>query len=50
MRVTYNHESERRVRLAAIGCGGHMIRNILTTLPFLPVDLVAVSALQEQPR
>jgi hypothetical protein len=28
MRVLYNQESERRVRLAAIGCGGHAQRNI----------------------
>lgn len=42
MIVTYNHEAKRRVRLAAIGCGGHAVRNILPTLPFLPAELVAV--------
>ncbi|MFB6173663.1 MAG: Gfo/Idh/MocA family protein [Halobacteriales archaeon] len=30
-----------RVRLGAIGCGSHAFRNVLPTLQFLPVDLVA---------
>ena len=47
MRVTYNQEYERRVRLAAIGCGGHAQRNIFPTFAFAPVDLVAVCDLDE---
>jgi predicted dehydrogenase len=42
MRVIYNHEYERRVRLAAIGCGGHAQRNVFPTYQYAPVDLVAV--------
>ena len=42
MRITYNAEYPRRVRLAAIGCGGHSYRNIFPTYAFAPVDLVAV--------
>lgn len=42
MRVTYNHEYDRRVRLAVIGCGGHSVRNIFPTLMFAPAELVAV--------
>jgi len=41
MRVTYNAEYERRIRVGFIGCGGHAHRNILPTLQYAPVDLVA---------
>ena len=41
-RVTYNGEYERKVRLAAIGCGGHAFRNVHPTFAYAPVDLVAV--------
>lgn len=40
-RVTYNGEYERRIRLAAIGCGGHALRNIFPTFAYAPVDFVA---------
>ena len=44
MRVTYSHEyeSDKRVRIAAIGCGGHAQRNVLPALQFAPANLVAV--------
>jgi predicted dehydrogenase len=41
MRVTYNRDCARRLRVAMIGCGGHAYRNILPTVAYLPVDLVA---------
>lgn len=41
MRITYNHEYTRRLRIAAIGCGGHAIRNIFPTFQYAPVDFVA---------
>lgn len=40
--VIYNGEYAQRVRLAAIGCGGHAFRNIFPTFAYAPVDLVAV--------
>jgi predicted dehydrogenase len=40
--VTYNPDYPSRVRLAAIGCGGHAVRNIFPTFQYAPVDLVAV--------
>lgn len=49
MRVTYNGEYEKNLRLAAIGCGGHARRNILPALQYAPVDLVAVCDL-DRPR
>ncbi len=42
MTIQYNQDSPRRVRLAAIGCGGHAIRNIFPTHVYAPVDLLAV--------
>ena len=48
MRVTYNAEYPRRVRLCAIGCGGHAQRNIFPCYPFAPVDLVAVCDLHRE--
>lgn len=48
MRVVYNAEYERRVRLAAIGCGGHSLRNIFPTYQYAPVDLVAVCDLDRK--
>ena len=41
MHITYNHEYPRRIRLAAIGCGGHAFRNIFPTFQYAPVDFVA---------
>ena len=42
MRVTYNAEYPQRIRLAAIGCGGHAQRNIFPTFQFAPIDFVAI--------
>jgi len=41
MRITYNHEYERRVRAGMIGCGGHAFRNIMPAFRYAPVDLAA---------
>ncbi len=40
--VAFNPEYPRHLRAAAIGCGGHAIRNIFPTYQYAPVDLVAV--------
>jgi predicted dehydrogenase len=48
VRVLFNHEYPRRVRLAAIGCGAHAYRNIFPTFAFAPVDLVAVCDLEPE--
>lgn len=42
MRVTYNNEYSRRLRWAAIGCGGHAVRNVFPTHQYAPIDLVGV--------
>ena len=41
MKVEYNHEFKTKLRLAAIGCGGHAVRNVFPTHLYAPVDLVA---------
>jgi predicted dehydrogenase len=35
-------EYEQSIRAGFIGCGGHALRNVYTTFPFAPVDLIAV--------
>lgn len=40
MRVTYNRDSARRLKVCMVGCGGHTYRNILPAFAYLPVDLV----------
>jgi predicted dehydrogenase len=40
-RVTYGHEYERRLRVALVGCGGQAFRNLLPSLHYAPVELVA---------
>src|SRR5512135_2423081 len=42
MRVTYNQEYARRLKIACIGCGSHAQRNILPAFQYAPVDLAAV--------
>lgn len=37
---------EPEIRVGYIGCGSHSFRNILPTLPFAPVELVAVCDIQ----
>ena len=38
----YTHEFDRWLRVAVVGCGGQAIRNILPSLRFAPVELVAL--------
>lgn len=40
--MSYQRESERRLRVAVVGIGSHSYRNILPVLHFLPVELAAV--------
>ncbi len=40
--ITYNHEYQRKLRTAFIGCGGHAQRNVYPTFQYAPIDLVAV--------
>jgi predicted dehydrogenase len=44
--ITYNHEYEKRVRVAAIGCGGHAYRNIFPAFAYAPVEFVAACDLE----
>lgn len=48
MKITYNPDYERRVRVGFIGCGGHSYRNIFPTFQYAPVDLVAVCDLNRE--
>jgi len=41
--VTYQRNFDKRVRVGMVGVGGHAYRNLLPTLTFLPVELVAVA-------
>jgi predicted dehydrogenase len=41
--MEYQIEAKRRIRLGIVGAGSHAYRNILPTLIYLPVDLVAVA-------
>ena len=40
--MSYQREFGNRIRVAVVGIGSHAYRNILPTLHFLPVELVAV--------
>jgi predicted dehydrogenase len=40
--MTFGYEATRRLRLAFLGTSGHGFRNFLPSLPFAPVDLVAL--------
>ncbi len=42
MSIQYNAEYSRKIKLAAVGCGGHAIRNVFPTHVYAPIDLVAV--------
>lgn len=48
MRITYNQEYPRRMRVAAIGCGGHAFRNVFPTFQYAPVDFVAACDLRRE--
>ncbi|WP_131738036.1 Gfo/Idh/MocA family protein [Actinomadura roseirufa] len=39
--LTYQHEFDRRARVALAGCGGQAFRNILPSFRYAPLDLVA---------
>lgn len=41
--MPYQREYERRVRVGVVGVGSHSYRNVLPTLTYLPVDLVAIA-------
>lgn len=41
--MEYQRSAERRVRIGVVGAGSHCYRNILPTLTYLPVELVAVA-------
>lgn len=40
--MSYQREFEKRLRVAVVGVGSHAYRNILPTLHYLPVELVAL--------
>lgn len=41
--MKYQIEAERRIRMGVVGAGSHCYRNILPTLIYLPVELVAIA-------
>lgn len=41
--MEYQRSAERYVRIGIVGAGSHSYRNILSTLTYLPVELVAVA-------
>lgn len=45
--VKYQFEYDERIRCAFIGAGGHSFRNVYPSLQYAPVELVAVSDLDE---
>ena len=45
--MSYQRDYEQRIRVGLVGAGSHSYRNILTTLTYLPVELVAVCDLNE---
>ena len=40
--LSFAHETPRRLRIAFLGTSGHAFRNYLPSLPYAPVELVAV--------
>ncbi len=46
MEIAYQNEYPRRIRMAAIGCGGHAVRNIFPTFVYAPVDFIAACDLE----
>ena len=40
--MSYQREFDRRLRVAVVGVGSHAYRNVLPTLHYLPVELVAL--------
>ena len=46
----FQRDFERRLRVGMVGIGGHSYRSLLTTMHYLPVEVVAVSAHSNQAR
>lgn len=46
--MSYQRDFDKRVRVGIVGLGSHSYRNLLPTLTFLPVDLVAVTDLNKE--
>jgi len=46
--MQYQIEARERVRIGVVGVGSHCYRNILPTLTYLPVELVAVADVDEE--
>lgn len=46
--MSYQREFDKRVRVGIVGLGSHSYRNLLPTLTFLPVDVVAVTDLDKE--
>lgn len=44
--MQYQIEAERRIRIGVVGAGSHCYRNILPTLIYLPVELVAIADIE----
>lgn len=45
--MQYQCEAERRVRIGVVGIGSHCYRNILPSLTYLPVELVAIADINQ---
>lgn len=48
MRITYNWEYEKRLKVCCIGCGGHSYRNVYPTFQYAPVELAAFCDVREE--
>ena len=48
--LIFQRDFERRLRVGMVGIGGHSYRSLLTTMHYLPVELVAISAHSDEPR
>jgi predicted dehydrogenase len=42
-KIKFSFEHSHRLKVAVVGCGGQMFRNILPTFQYAPVELVAVA-------
>lgn len=45
--MTYQRESEKKLKVAIVGVGSHCYRNILPALNYLPVELIALCDINE---
>lgn len=46
--MQYQRDCERRIRVGMVGVGSHCYRNILPTLTFLPMELVAIADVERE--